>query len=210
MFVQSLKYPFEHTIIYDVFEEIQVSSLVEEAKKISNTYDDKTAIELLRGDKHNLGVIEKYGTRVFVIDQVMPNGVIRNLCWNIPKLFFLNAIDRTYLTNYFHAVSCDKLYLQVYKNGDSYPTHRDCTTFSMVYVFYDKPTSKIEGGKLKFDDYNYEPHVPHNSCIMFPGWIQHSVSKLQCEEDNFRISLSQFMFQEYNNTPITQTKKINL
>lgn len=210
MFVQSLKYPFEHTIIYDVFEDLQVSSLIEEAQKISSKYDDETAIKLLEGDRHNLGVIEKYGTKVFVIEQVMPNGVIRNLCWNIPKLFFLNAIDKTYLTNYFHAISCDKLYLQVYKSGDSYPTHRDCTAFSMVYVFYGKPNDKIEGGKLKFDDYNYEPYLPHNSCVIFPGWIQHSVSELKCDKDNFRISLSQFMFQEYNNTPITQTKKINL
>lgn len=208
MFAQSIKYPFEHTIVYDVFDDLQVSSLIAEAQNISKKYDTKSAIELLKGDPHNLGVIENYGTRVFVIDRVQPEGIIRNLCWSIPKLYFLNAIEKTYLTNYFNSVSHDKVYLQLYKNGDSYPLHRDCSTFSIVYVFYNKPKSTIDGGKLKFDEYNYEPYLPHNSCIMFPGWINHSVTKFVCEEDNFRISLSQFMFQEHNTSPVSRTKEI--
>jgi hypothetical protein len=208
--VQNLKYPFEHTIIYDVFEPLQVTSLVQEAKDISKNFDKNSSIEMLANDEHNLGVIEKYGTRVFIIDKVMSDGVIRNLCWNVPKLFFLNAIEKTYLTNYFHSVSSDKLYLQLYKNGDSYPDHRDCSTFSIVYVFYDNPNSKFEGGKMRFTDFNYEPYLLHNSCIMFPGWINHEVSEFKTSDNNTRISLSQFMFQAYNHTSITQTKQINL
>jgi hypothetical protein len=210
MIVQSLKFPFDHTIIYDVFEPLQVTSLVEEAKNIYQTYDKKAAVDMLENDQHNLGVIEKYGTNVYVIDRVMPNGVIRNLCWNIPKLFFLNAIDKTYLTNYFHAVSHDKIYLQLYKNGNSYPAHRDCSTFSIVYVFYSNPNSTIEGGEVKFTDYNYKPHLLHNSCIMFPGWINHEVSQFKSDDNNFRISLSQFLFQEHNNSPIAQTQQMHL
>jgi hypothetical protein len=210
MIVQSLKYPFEHTIIYDLFDDIQVSSLIQEAKDIAGRYNEKEAATLLKGDPHNLGVIEQYGTKVFVIDNVMPNGIIRNLCWSLPRLFFLNVIEKTYLTNNFFSVSNDKLYLQLYKNGDSYPIHRDCSTFSIVYVFYGNPQSKIDGGKLKFDDHDYEPYLKHNSCILFPGWINHSVSKIECDETNFRISLSQFMFQAYNGSEHTQTKKLNL
>lgn len=199
MFVQSLKYPFEHTIIYDVFEDAQVTSLIKEAKSISEKYDHKAAIDLLKNDKtkhdedkkHNVDVIKDHNTKVFELANVAPEGIIRNLCWNIPKLFFLNTIEKTYLTNYFYGLSRDRVFFQFYENGASYPSHRDLTTLSAVYIFYNDAKSIIKGGKFKFDDYNYEPYLLHNSCILFPGWAKHSVSELTCDANNFRISVYQ-------------------
>ena len=66
----------------------------------------------------------------------------------------------------------------------------------MVSYFYKQP-KKFSGGDLLFPKYNYQYPCNNNSIIIFPGWVEHGVSKITINDSDYydgygRYSITSF------------------
>jgi Rps23 Pro-64 3,4-dihydroxylase Tpa1-like proline 4-hydroxylase len=59
-----------------------------------------------------------------------------------------------------------------------YQGHTDVSVFTQLYYIHKEP-KKFTGGDLFFNDYNYTLPYENNMLVLFPGFILHSVTKVE-------------------------------
>jgi hypothetical protein len=93
----------------------------------------------------------------------------------------------------YSMVNKDTTLLNKYRNSQEYAPHHDLASFTGLTVLMHQP-EKIRGGEFSFPDYKINFGARHNSCVIFPSWVDHAVSKLHCFGDSRRYSIAQPMF----------------
>lgn len=63
-------------------------------------------------------------------------------------------------------------------NQHEYKSHIDFNLFTQLYYIHKEP-KKFTGGDLVFDDFDYTIHYENNMMILFPGYLNHSVTKVE-------------------------------
>ena len=63
-------------------------------------------------------------------------------------------------------------------NFHEYKSHVDVNTFTQLYYIHKEP-KKFTGGDLVFDDFDYTIPYENNVMILFPGYLNHSVTKVE-------------------------------
>ena len=58
----------------------------------------------------------------------------------------------------------------------------DRTVQFLAFSYFYKEPKKFSGGELIFPKYDYELTCENNSIIIFPGWVEHGVSKVKIED----------------------------
>ena len=193
MIVQDLKYPFDHTIVYDVFNNDQVSSIIDEANIIASTYSSKEL--LIDNDKHHHKLLNDSKSLTFeLISTKFGSGVIRKNALAAMQLYFANVIKKNAVTKFFNTTNGENTFLTLYKNGSSYYKHNDLSIITAAYIIDPIFEKGVTGGKMYFAEYDYMPHMQHNSCIIFPGHELHELTELKCSESYYKISITQFFY----------------
>ena len=183
--IQHLQYPFYHTIIYNCFEKSTLKSIISELqgfKKPAQHYVDE----------HHKSLGRTFNTEPFCLDNIYTNK--RN------KSPILQATQRTLdlkldehgasnpFLNYLPMTNKDTTFIQRYRAGSSYPNHHDGSVLPFLYLIKVKEHT---GGNLIFSKYNYTPHTPHNSCLIFPPYEIHGVSEVFSKtKDPVRFSIN--------------------
>ena len=75
--------------------------------------------------------------------------------------------------------------VRYYHNGDYYKPHTDTFFEFLAFSYFYKEPKKFSGGDLIFPKYDYELTCENNSIIMFPGWVEHGVKKVNIEDSNY-------------------------
>jgi len=94
------------------------------------------------------------------------------------------------------SINKDVTILNRYLDSQKYYPHYDIAAFTAITVLLHKP-EKIDGGEFNFVDYDISFGCINNSCVVFPSWVEHSVSTLVCAEDSRRYSIAQLMYINY-------------
>lgn len=63
-------------------------------------------------------------------------------------------------------------------NQHEYKSHIDFNLFTQLYYIHKEP-KKFTGGDLVFDDFDYTIPYENNMMILFPGYLSHSVTKVE-------------------------------
>ena len=73
----------------------------------------------------------------------------------------------------------------MYKRQEYYEPHIDKTIQFLAFSYFYREPKKFEGGELIFPKYNYSFSCENNSLIMFPGWVEHGVSKVTIQNSDY-------------------------
>lgn len=192
MIVQHFKYPFAHTIIYEVFDDVE---LVKINKEVDEFIKNNVKNEL---DKHHAQLFSENKTNSFCLDTVYIDARdSSNILKLINKVYEMNsrgalASNDNPLLKYIGLSNLDNTYLQLYRAGSSYFEHRDNSILTFLYPFQRGST----GGDLVFTDYNYTPHLKNNCCLIFPGFEQHRLTTVEAgnKDDVVRFSINQRIY----------------
>ena len=83
--------------------------------------------------------------------------------------------------------NCNKDFTKIrkYCPGDGYEPHADC----WVHVLISTTLCHAEdiGGNLYFPKHDYEVETKNNKTVIFPGWIEHSITDV-VENDRYAIT----------------------
>jgi len=187
MIVQHLKYPFDHTILYDVFHNHEISQILEDKNKLLCEGDASKFVN----DPHHINLIQNQKVKSYNVDSLIPNSSIRKYSLKIFECAKMGVFgfDNLFL-QYFHICKPCDTYVNIYNNESYYSKHHDGSLLTALYIFWDGFGNK-NGGDLYFPDYEYFPHMRHNSCIIFPSIVFHEVTKLMCDDSLSRVSINQ-------------------
>lgn len=192
MLIQHIKYPFAHTIIYDMFDETELSQIHSEVDKlIANTV-------VRPSDEHHVRLSNENKTISLCLDQIYEGARNNsNTLKLIKKVYELNtrgalvSNDNPFL-KYILISNSDNTYLQLYRDGSSYFEHDDKAVLTFLYPF----KKDSAGGNLIFTDYGYTPHLTDNCCLIFPSFERHRLSPVESDDKEaiVRFSINQRIF----------------
>ena len=75
--------------------------------------------------------------------------------------------------------------VRYYHDGDFYDPHTDKSIQFLAFSYFYKEPKRFTGGELIFPKYDFELTCENNSLIMFPGWVEHGVKKVNMEDSNY-------------------------
>lgn len=123
----------------------------------------------------------KYSSILQVSRKLFRDPVIRSQI----NLFQTDTRDKLYW-NLWNSINTDTTILQCYRNGDYYKYHEDTTLFTSITTL--KFKNQQIGGDLMFkspkDGSDLLYQAPHNSMILFPSVLSHSVTEVQASPPN--------------------------
>lgn len=93
--------------------------------------------------------------------------------------------------NYVNIVNNNFTALAKYKNDSYYSSHFDSSIFTQL-VWVNEPDHIVQGGDLMFDDFNHRVPYRNNTCILFPGYFRHSVTRVIAQKKHYRYCFITF------------------
>lgn len=93
--------------------------------------------------------------------------------------------------NYLNTINNNYTALAKYKNNSYYDAHSDSSVFTQL-VWINKPDHIVQGGDLIFEDFNHRVPYKNNTCILFPGYFRHSITKVIAQKKHYRYCFITF------------------
>lgn len=89
--------------------------------------------------------------------------------------------------------------LRYYHDGDAYAKHADWRQEYLMFLYINKEPKAFCGGRLLFEDHNYEFEAGNNTAIFMPGYVSHAVELVQIPENDYwagkgRVAITQFIY----------------
>ena len=195
---------FGYLRIFDLYSEEELKSIwneifhldyiIDQMEFYTQSENSMTRTRALRDD----GSPKMSGGGVF-LDEMYRDRKSSPILTHNRKLFsdenISQSIGESHVSNkvQYITINKDKTLLNRYRDSHEYHPHEDAAIFSAITVLLHKP-EKIRGGEFSFSNYDETFESINNSCIIFPSWVEHSVSSLNCIDDSRRYSISQFMY----------------
>jgi hypothetical protein len=196
MKIVNLTEPFLHTIIYDYFSDVEIDSILNEVNTLRRTF---TPLDLLDpNDDHHKSLITTSHTDSFNIDTLYADkresSAILEASRRIFNLDKAKCLDYNKNRNlkYLHTTTRDTTYLNIYKSGSYYNMHEDVAVLTVLTIL--SSTKKKLKDCLTFPEFNYTPHLPHNTSIIFASYELHQVDKVEYYSNSSRISINQRLY----------------
>jgi hypothetical protein len=190
---------FGYLKIFDLYTEDELNDIWKEVFHLDYVMD----LPKVQKDRGNSSAIDvngmpKMNGRGAFLDSIYTDRDYSPILKYNRKLFSKEVIESFSNTHPANKVSYpmvngDTTLLNRYCNSQKYDSHSDQSSFTGLTVLIHDP-EKVKGGRLSFTDYNITLGAKHNSCIIFPSWVAHSVSKLKSSEGGRRYSIAQLMF----------------
>ena len=190
--------PFDHTIIYNYYSEEEVSNIFLEKKRLAENCNPLDFVG--SSDYHHQQLIKNSNTNSFDLDKIFAkNRTSSNILNYTSKIFeidFKESFNHKFnrYLKYIPLTSRHVTWLNVYKQGSEYELHQDCSVLTVLSVLWESSKDEVQKNNLIFSEFNYIPHLPSNSCIIFPSYEHHGVKKLQCEQESQRISINTTLY----------------
>ena len=189
--------PFPHIIVKNFYNEKELELIWEELKfytKPGKLYDAKDFG----------GIVDNTNSKAIILDQLYRNYSLKpseningnpnfrsmsNILTVSRKIFESGILD--VFSNIHGCCSIAKLSnwdatkVRYYHNGEYYDAHTDKSMQFLAFYYIHKEPKKFSGGEVYFPQYNYEYSCDNNSLIMFPGWVEHWVKKVNIEDSDY-------------------------
>mgnify|MGYP001198788733 FL=1 len=197
----AFKKPFPHLIINNFYNETELELIWEELKFY--TKPDK-----FFEAKDFGGVVDKTNSHAIILDEIYKkNRKLSNILNVNRKLFTSDALD---LFAKIEDCCCianksnwDITKVRYYHNDEYYDPHTDKSFQFLAFSYFHKQPKKFSGGELLFPKYDYQYPCNNNSMIIFPGWVEHGVSKVKIDDSDYysgygRYSITSFFGSKSN------------
>jgi hypothetical protein len=116
-----------------------------------------------------------------------------------PYIFnFKNSHQNWYLNLYSQTQMQGGALISYYEESNYYESHADHSTYTFLFWIWDESDGKkFTGGDLKFTDFDIEIECKNNCGVVFPGPINHEVSKIEMPEEYKGKGLGRFAISEF-------------
>ena len=176
--------PFPHAIFHNFYND-------DELKLIWEELDFYTKPDKLLDAKDYGGVVTHTNSKALWLDKVYQDEYrdISNILRVTRKIFLSNIMD--VFANIHDCVSLsaesnyDNTKVRYYHDGDYYKPHVDKYVEFLAFSYFYREPKKFEGGELFFPKYDYSFKCDNNSLIIFPGWVEHGVSKVSIADSDY-------------------------
>ena len=175
--------PFPHLIIQNFYNPEELELIWEELKFY-------TKPGKLFEAKDFGGVVDKTNSHAIILDEIYKkNRKLSNILTVNRKLFTSETLD---LFAEIHDCCCianqsntDITKVRYYHNDEYYDPHTDKPFHFLAFSYFHKQPKKFSGGELIFPKYDYYYPCDDNSMIIFPGWVEHGVSKVKINDSEY-------------------------
>ena len=80
-----------------------------------------------------------------------------------------------------------------YADGEYYKPHTDYRSSYVIFTYFNKQPKKYTGGELYFPQYgNYHFKCEHNTLILAPAYVKHSVKKVNIEQEDYNNNFGRY------------------
>jgi hypothetical protein len=181
--------PFSHVIIEETFDEDQYDMIWRELDFLLNKFKDPAGYMAAKDDEgkylttaKGLSLDSVYHNDYRNISDILT--ICENMFFNNDKFYDdLIAKDDYWIT--YQRSSEDYTKIRRYFPGDGYEPHSD--TWVHVLITTTLCHKEDAGGNLYFPRYDHEIETKNNKTVIFPGWIEHSVTDV-LENDRYAIT----------------------
>ena len=194
--------PFPHLIAKNFYDESELKLIWEEL-------DFYTKDGKLFEAKDFGGVVDKTNSKAIFLDDVYSKKYRRlsNILTVNRKIFDDRILEAF---SYIHDccsiakfVNYDVTKVRYYHNDEYYDPHTDKSFQFLAFSYFHKQPKKFSGGELLFPKYDYQYPCNNNSMIIFPGWVEHGVSKVKIDDSDYyggygRYSITSFFGSKSN------------
>jgi len=175
--------PFPHLIYHNFYDDDELELIWEELKFL--TKPDK-----LVEAKDFGGVVDKTNSHALALDDVFRNYRKVSNILTVNRKLFRNDVMQPFADLHgccriANHSNYDITKIRYYHNGEYYEPHTDMPFQYLAFSYFYKEPKKFEGGDLFFPQYDYELSCENNSMIIFPGWVEHGVKKVQIENSDY-------------------------
>ena len=109
-----------------------------------------------------------------------------------------NFLRNWYLNLYNQTPMQGGALISYYEESNYYESHADHSTMTFLFWIWDESDGKkFTGGNLKFTDFNIEIECKNNCGVLFPGPINHEVTKIEMPEEYKGQGLGRFAISEF-------------
>ena len=175
--------PFPHLIIKNFYNDDELELIWEELKfytKPGKFFDAKDFG----------GVVDKTNSHAIILDEIYKkNRKLSNILTVNRKLFTSETLN---VFAEIHDCCCianqsntDITKVRYYHNDEYYDPHTDKPFHFLAFSYFHKQPKKFSGGELIFPKYDYYYPCDDNSMIIFPGWVEHGVSKVKINDSEY-------------------------
>lgn len=185
MRIEIKKEPFDHIIIHDVLDDIQMQRVGNEIQFIEprmKRVGEEGYIGGSAKDQHS-GDYLKTNRGIFLNNTYNPQNNVSYLVEYMLQLCTSRELNsRAEELGFYFRLFCKvtRYYflLQYYGDGDEYKSHRDNSTFTSI-LFLHKEPKNFTGGDFYFEEYDYTVTPENNKMIIFPSVIYHTVTPVK-------------------------------
>ena len=185
--------PFPHMILEDFYNEEELELIWEELKFYTKPG------KLLEAKDFG-GVVDKTNSHAISLDTLYRNYIRKdNSKVNYRSISNILTVNRKIFTSGILDVfakihDCcgiaplsnhDITKVRYYHNGEYYEPHTDKSVQFLSFSYFYKEPKKFKGGELYFPKYDYEYECNNNFMIIFPGWVEHGVSKVKINDSEY-------------------------
>ena len=180
--------PFPHIIIDNFYNEDELQLIWEELKFF--TKPDKLI--------HPEVFTPKYGGKEIVTNAkaLHLNDIFKddykslsNILTVNRKIFQSGILDKFSelhdSCSFVNECNYDITILRYYHNGEYHHLHSDVLFQFLAFSYFYKEPKKFSGGELIFPSFDYSLTCKNNSIIIFPGWVEHEVSKVEIKNSDY-------------------------
>jgi hypothetical protein len=186
---------FQYVVIDDFYTPDELKLIKEELQELLPfAVDEKHA-----GAAKDLnGNLLKNALGLFLDSHYNSNRLKSNILNLNRKIFLDEVVDGCQKLNpsfsYIRYVDCDYTLINYYKNNEQYKPHRDKSVLTLITFF---SLGTFKKGQFTFPEYDIEIESKENRVVIFPGCIEHASLPIESEENNYRISMAQFLYYKY-------------
>jgi hypothetical protein len=152
--------------------------------------------------RHLDGTVKKNNRGVF-LDHIYADLSLSSIHGGIkesyPYLFNNKNFDNNwYLNLYTQTPMYGGALISYYEESSYYESHADQSIMTFLFWIWDESDGKkFTGGNLQFTDFDIEIECKNNCGVLFPGPINHEVTKIEMSEEYKGQGLGRFAISEF-------------
>ena len=190
--------PFPHLILKNFYTQ-------EELRLIWQELNFYTQPGKLFDAKDFGGVVGRTNSHAIALDELYYNKKLRkisNILQVNRKLF-----NQDVLSGFAKVDDCcsiatmcndDITKVRYYHDGEYYQPHTDYAVMFLAFSYFYKEPKRFKGGELSFPQYEKLLTCDNNMTIIFPGWVEHGVTKVEIKDSDYfdgygRYAITNFM-----------------
>lgn len=191
--------PFPHIIVHNMYSDEELRLIWQELDFL--THPHKLSEPAEYGAASNPDGTFLTTAKALILDFVYTDRKMSNILTVNRKLFnqgyldIFSELDPT--LKFMSLISQDMTKIRYYQNNERYEPHTDYTYPALALSYFHREPKLFSGGELIFPSHLHKFDCLHNSMILFPGYVEHQVSKITTNEKPYsggsRYCMTQFL-----------------